>query len=69
MAMELDGTENEAITSVDDIQNKADAAIAVIDADLATLGGSPTNGEVIAILVRTLRNQKKIIRVLRKVLG
>lgn len=69
MAVTIDSTTNEAITSIDDIQNKADAAITQIDSDLATLDGTPSNAQLIAILRRTLVNQKKIIRVVAKLLG
>lgn len=45
---------------------KATAAITQIDNDLTTLGGSPTNAQVIAILSRCLTRQKAIIKGLQK---
>lgn len=45
---------------------KAEAAIQSIDADLALLGSSPTNTQILQILGRVLNRQKKIIRFLQR---
>lgn len=52
------------ITRAELIDTKAEAAIAQIDTDLETLNGSPTNADVIAILKRSLRRERKIINYL-----
>lgn len=43
---------------------KAAAALTQITNDLATLGGSPTNPQLIQILTRTIQRQEKIIKAL-----
>jgi hypothetical protein len=47
---------------------KAEAAIAVINADITTLEGSPTNAQVIAIIKRSLVRERQIIRALMRVI-
>jgi hypothetical protein len=61
-------TDNEEIVARDVIKHKAQDAIDQINDDLVTLDGSPTNGELVAILTRVVRNQKHIIRQLSKLL-
>lgn len=46
------------------IAAKADAAITEINSDLALLGGSPTNAQVLQVLSRALQRQRKIIKYL-----
>jgi hypothetical protein len=50
------------------VEAKAEAAIAEIDADLTTLNNGPTNAQVIQILRRSLLRQKKIIRLLPRLI-
>lgn len=51
-------------TRAEIVGEKATQAITQIDADIATLNGSPTNAELIAIVKRTLQRQRKIINYL-----
>jgi hypothetical protein len=50
------------------VEAKAEAAIAEIDADVTTLNGTPTNAQVLAILRRSLLRQKKMIRLLARMI-
>lgn len=56
------------IAKAEFVEEKALAAIAEIDADVTTLNGSPTNGQVVAILRRSLLRQKKMIRLLARLI-
>jgi len=66
MAVVVSGTTNDEITALDELKRKAALALAQIDVDLVTLSNTPSNAQVIAILQRTLQNQKKIIRVINR---
>lgn len=57
----------DAKASRDDvIGTQADNAIAQIDADIATLDGSPTNAQLIAMLRRALVRDRKTILYLKR---
>lgn len=59
--------ELDAEASRDDVTGtSADNAIAQIDADIATLDGSPTNAQLIAILRRALQRDRKTILYLKR---
>jgi hypothetical protein len=60
------GKRREAFADI--TEAKAEAAIAIINADIATLDGAPTNAQVIAIVKRSLQREKQIIRALMRVI-
>lgn len=43
----------------------AQSALTQIETDLTTLGGSPTNAQVVAIVNRTIQRQRAIIKAMR----
>jgi hypothetical protein len=48
------------------VDAKAEQAIQQIDNDLDLLGASPTNAQVVAIVGRLLRRQRKLINYVRR---
>lgn len=51
---------------LDAIGTRADTALTAIESDLAILGGSPTNGQVVQVLTRTLNRQRTIIKAFQR---
>ena len=66
MAIVISSTTNKDLEARDELKSKVVSALESIDADIATLEGSPTNSQIVAIIKRCLQRQSKIIRVVAK---